>query len=88
LVGWKIFLNPLIFVSFLLRMYAWPDGSMYEGEFKDGLHEGQGTYKFVDGGVYAGEWKQGQYHGTHISINTKMRLTWTCVAYFSYHFIS
>ena len=25
----------------------WPDGASYVGEFRDGQHEGQGTYKFA-----------------------------------------
>jgi hypothetical protein len=63
--GWDdytIFLNQM--KTMFYSMYAWPDGSMYEGEFKDGQYEGQGTYTCVDGHIYEGEFKQGQYHGT------------------------
>jgi len=33
---------------------------MYEGEFKDGKYDGQGTYTWSDGRKYVGEWKDGK----------------------------
>ena len=35
----------------------------YEGEFKDGLRDGQGTLTFADGRMYVGEFKDGLKHG-------------------------
>jgi len=33
---------------------------MYEGEFKDGKYDGQGTYTWPDGRKYVGEWLDGE----------------------------
>ena len=41
----------------------YPDGGKYEGEFKDGLLNGQGTLTFPDGLKYEGEFKDGEEHG-------------------------
>ncbi len=38
-------------------------GDVYEGEFKDGLYSGQGTYTFVKGTKYVGEYKDGKRNG-------------------------
>ena len=35
----------------------WPDGAVYEGEWKDGQKHGRGKYTHVDGTVYDCEWK-------------------------------
>lgn len=40
-------------------VYKWPDGSIYEGEVKDGLRHGYGIYK-IDDATYEGEWKEGK----------------------------
>ena len=42
---------------------TFPDGSMYEGEFKDGEYNGQGIMTFPDGNKYVGEFKDGKRHG-------------------------
>jgi len=39
------------------------DGEKYDGEWKDGKQNGQGTLTFKDGSKYLGEWKDGEYHG-------------------------
>lgn len=36
------------------------DGSVYEGEFVNGLMEGNGHYKWSNGTSYIGEMKQGK----------------------------
>ena len=36
---------------------------MYEGEFKDGKYDGQGTYTWSDGRKYVGEWLDGKQNG-------------------------
>lgn len=40
-----------------------PDGSIYEGYFRDGLFHGQGTRTWKDGHKYEGEYKDGLPHG-------------------------
>jgi hypothetical protein len=40
-----------------------PDGSMYDGETKDGQMHGKGRAVWVDGRVYCGIWKQNKMHG-------------------------
>lgn len=46
--------------------YAYPDGSNYEGEWKNGMMHGLGTFKYPDGIKYAGQWKDGKAHGMGI----------------------
>jgi hypothetical protein len=29
--------------------FSWPDGALYEGEFRNGVREGHGSYLFSDG---------------------------------------
>jgi len=41
----------------------YPSGDKYEGEFKDGLYHGQGTYFTANGDTYVGEFKNAKYHG-------------------------
>jgi antitoxin component YwqK of YwqJK toxin-antitoxin module len=41
----------------------WPDQSRYEGEFKNGRTEGQGTRFYKNGNVLSGEWKNDKPHG-------------------------
>ena len=40
-------------------VYKYPDGAVYDGEFKGGLKEGRGVYKYPAGAVYDGEFKGG-----------------------------
>ena len=42
-----------------------PDGTKYEGDFKNDNFEGKGTLFFSDGGRYEGDWKNGM-RGTYI----------------------
>ena len=43
--------------------YTYPDGDVYEGEWKDGEEHGQGSYTYPDVGVYKGEWVAGKTIG-------------------------
>lgn len=44
--------------------YQWADGSYYEGNFVDGVFEGQGTYFFADmNKTYTGEFKDANMEG-------------------------
>ena len=42
-------------------------GKRYEGEWKEGEKDGQGTHTWSSGNVYEGEWKEGEKdgQGTH-----------------------
>ena len=43
-----------------------PDGRTYEGEWKNGNPNGQGTFTWSNGRKYVGEWKDGKYNGQGI----------------------
>lgn len=48
----------------LPKMYEkYEDGSIYSGEFLDGIRDGKGVISYPDGGMYEGGWKLGQMHG-------------------------
>jgi hypothetical protein len=38
-----------------------PDGDRYEGQYKDGLRDGKGTWVSDRGNQYVGEWRAGQH---------------------------
>lgn len=38
------------------------DGTIYSGEFRDGLCDGLGVMVFADGSKYEGQFSQGRYH--------------------------
>ena len=42
------------------------DGTIYSGEFKDGLCDGLGVMVFADGSKYEGQFFQGKYHNLGI----------------------
>ena len=42
------------------------DGSVYKGQFKDGLMHGKGIMKYANGNVYNGLWKDDWEHGQGI----------------------
>jgi len=52
----------------------WTRGDRYDGEWNNGLPNGQGTFYEIYGGVYTGEWKdnkkhgQGEYKGEYVYI--------------------
>ncbi|CAE7302309.1 Rsph1 [Symbiodinium sp. CCMP2592] len=46
---------------------VFPDGSRYEGQWKDGLKHGKGRFIYPDGDVYDGEWQDGKAHGCMLS---------------------
>ena len=35
---------------------TWPDGRLYEGQFRDNRREGYGIYTESDGSKYEGQW--------------------------------
>ncbi len=54
-------------VKFPIRMgkgrQTFPDGSIYDGYFKNGKPNGYGEYAGKEGEIYRGEFKSGLYHG-------------------------
>lgn len=42
--------------------YKYADGGVYDGDWKDGMRHGKGTYKYA-WGIYEGDWKDDQRHG-------------------------
>ena len=46
-----------------LGTYAYPDGRIYVGEFKEGSFHVRGIYSWPDGRVYVGEFKNGKRDG-------------------------
>ena len=49
----------------LTRQYE--DGGMYEGEFRDGLQHGVGTYRLPNGFEYTGDWVAGEISGQGVA---------------------
>lgn len=41
----------------------YPDGSTYEGEWKDNVKHGYGVYVYANGDKYEGQWYNGSRHG-------------------------
>ena len=44
-------------------MQVWPDGSMYEGYWRDNKANGKGRLIHADGDVYFGMWQEDKAHG-------------------------
>ena len=44
-------------------MQIWPDGSIYEGYWKNSKTTGNGRLIHADGDVYDGQWKDDKAHG-------------------------
>ena len=40
--------------------YRWPDGKVYNGQFKADKREGEGRLRWLDGKVYRGSWLKGK----------------------------
>ena len=49
--------------KFVQGIYILSDGSKYEGEFKDGILNGQGTKTWPNGQKYVGEFRNGKFNG-------------------------
>ena len=44
-------------------VYRWDGGEVYDGDWLNGMANGQGKLVWPDGGVYEGEWKDGMRDG-------------------------
>ncbi len=49
-----------------MGVYTWPDGTRYEGGFRDTRFAGQGIYTWPDGRRYEGRFRNGRRHGRGI----------------------
>ena len=49
--------------NFVFRVQKFPNGAMYEGEWRNGKKDGRGTYTFADGSKFEGEFAGGLKHG-------------------------
>jgi hypothetical protein len=48
--------------------FAYPDGSKYEGSFRNGKFEGQGVFYFTNGDVYTGQFSNSYPHGAGVLV--------------------
>jgi hypothetical protein len=51
-------------------IYAWPDGSRYDGMWKEDNRHGKGVYTQPDGARYDGQWKNDYWHGMGTTFDT------------------
>ena len=51
------------FPGIIFRRITYPDGAVYEGEFRDGKRSGTGRLIFPDGAVYEGEFADDHMNG-------------------------
>ena len=54
----------------IVKKEVYNDGAWYEGEFKEGKWNGNGTYCWPDGGKYVGQFLNGSMHGEGILYHT------------------
>lgn len=47
------------------------DGRTYEGDFKNGKKDGEGTFEWTNGDRYIGSWRTDQRHGVGIYASKK-----------------
>ena len=45
---------------------VWEDKSKYEGDWKDGMRHGKGTFYYTNGDKYVGDWKDDVQDGKGI----------------------
>jgi hypothetical protein len=50
-------------ISQMYKQRILPDGSKYEGKWKDDKRNGKGTLIWPDGLIYEGQWKDGKMNG-------------------------
>jgi hypothetical protein len=49
----------------------WMDASHYDGEWKNDMQDGLGTFKYKDGRIYVGQFKENKMQGYgYLSTNT------------------
>ncbi len=50
-------------VPLVTDIQQYDNGGIYEGEFRNGVQHGQGTYRLPNGYQYTGEWVDGEIRG-------------------------
>eukprot|EP00854_Cymbomonas_tetramitiformis_P016737 gene16737-19881_t len=50
-----------VYISWESTVY--PDGGIFEGEYKEGLMDGLGVYRWSNGSIFKGQWKENNMHG-------------------------
>ena len=53
--------------------FEWPDGRIYDGEYKNDKKEGHGDFTWPDGRKYDGNWKNGKQDGEGKFYNPKIK---------------
>lgn len=53
-----------------LGIQLWPDGSKYEGMWKNGRCNGMGRMTHANGDIYQGEWRDDQANGVGTFVDT------------------
>lgn len=54
---------------------VWEDKSKYEGEWKDGMRHGKGTFYYTNGDKYVGDWKDDVQDGRVFIISRTASVT-------------
>ncbi len=52
-------------------VFKWPDGRVYNGEYKNDKKDGYGEFSWNDGRKYKGYWKDGKQNGNGNFFNPK-----------------
>ena len=52
----------------------WPDGSSYQGDYKQGKKYGKGKFKWGDGSEYNGDFWENNIHGKGIILINSRRI--------------
>ena len=60
--NWRLSTHTLSAALFY-SIYTFPDGSIYEGQWKENTPNGWGLFKWPDGSLYEGMWTKGRRHG-------------------------
>lgn len=50
-------------MQFGTGMYKWPNGNIYEGEFRSGKKHGHGNFRWEDQSYYVGSWVDDMMEG-------------------------
>ena len=54
--------------NFVFRVQKFPNGAIYEGEWRNGKKDGRGTYTFGDGSKFEGEFAGGMKQGRYVRL--------------------
>ncbi len=54
---------PYTNILLVLFLHLLTAGCTYDGEWRDGMQHGEGTYRWANGNVYVGQWEKNKFHG-------------------------